>query len=72
MDKSSPKELLNESAKKVVYKTKIGLKNQLGHLETVEVNGEVYAPKRYYGSKREAQQNSALFALHVIECGTKK
>ncbi len=65
----SPKEMLLAHAKgQVEFKVRLtGL--QLGHLSTAVVAGKEYSRTRPYGSKRDAEQNVALFALHSAKCG---
>ncbi len=65
----TPKELLQAHNKgQADFKVRLtGL--QLGHLATAVVAGKEYFRTRPYGSKRDAEQNAALYALHVLRCG---
>jgi hypothetical protein len=65
----TPKEMLQAFTKgQAEFKVRLtGL--QLGHLATVVVGGKEYFRTRPYGSKRDAEQNAALYALHSLKCG---
>ena len=66
---STPKSKLETLCKgSESYSVKIIASIQLGHLSSVTVNGHEYFVKRNYATKRDAEQNAALYALHKLNC----
>jgi len=69
-DMATPKDMLVAHTKGAVqFVDKILMTFQLGHLSAAIVDGKEFCQKkRHYGSKRDAQQNAALYTLHMINC----
>lgn len=65
----TPKDILEAHTKgQMEFKVKIVKLQQMGHLSCVVVGGVEYSRTRPYGSKRDAEQNVALYALHCLKC----
>jgi hypothetical protein len=66
---STPKDMLITLSKgHAEFQIKIVKSQQMGHLACVVVGGKEYFRTRPYGSKRDAEHNVALYALHRIKC----
>ena len=72
MQAATPKDILSSHTKgQAEFRVKIIKSQQMGHLACVFIDGVEYFRTRPYGSKRDAEQNVALYALHILKCQIK-